>query len=222
MKRKLLKLLILTTIVSICVFIIYVFTKQDKINIVTLGDNSDYYSYIENYLKNNNKLGTYSTYTKTDETIDSLNTRVNTTASIKKDLREAKFVIISVGLNDFYNKRIDINTHNILDIKDSIIDLFPKLDKLFNDIRKYAKYDVVLIGYYNPQPFLFNTNTLELDVLFMYIDSMVKDISKKYDIKYIPLYELFKNNNYISNDIYPNSNGNKAISNEIIKYVKQN
>lgn len=220
MKRKLLKLLLLTIIVSISVFIIYIFNKQDKINIVTLGDNNTYYPYIEDYFKKNNKLGTYNNYSIKEETIDSLNTKINTTLPIRKDLRESKLVIISVGLNDFYNKKININTKNILDIKDYIIDLFPKLDKLFNNIRKYAKYDVVLVGYYNPEPFLFNTNLSELDVLFMYIDSMVKDITKKYDIKYISIYDLFKNKDYISDSLYPNIKGSKAISNKILEYMK--
>ena len=220
MKRKLLKLLVLTIIVSICVFIIYGVTKKDKINLVVLGDNSNYFPYLKDYLSK--KLGTYNIYASKEETINSLNTKINTTSSIKKDLRESKLVTLSIGLNDFYNHvRPNINTKNILDLKDEISLLLPKLDKLLNDIRKYAKYEVILIGYYNPVPFLFNTNLNELDVLFMYIDSMVKDITKKYDIIYLPIYDVFKYNNYITDDIYPNNNGNKSISKQIVTLLSK-
>lgn len=212
MKRKLLKLLILTIIVSICVLIIYKLFHQNKINVVVLGDNNEYSIYLKDTLSKNKTLGTYNIYTDKNETIDSLTTKINTTSSIKKDLRESKLTTISIGLNDFYNLKPSIDTKTILNLKDKISILLPKLDKLLELVRKYAKYEIVLIGYYNQEPFLFNTNQKELDVLFLYIDSMVKDIVKKYNIRYIPLYDIVKNN--------PN-NINLTISNEIIKNVKQ-
>lgn len=221
MKRKLLKLLVLTIIVSIFIFIIYVLNKQNKVNVIILGDSIGNNNYLINELNKDNRLGTYNNYTNKEETITSLIDRIKNTASIKKDLRESELTLISIGLNDFYNSiKSNINTKNILDLKDNIYSLLPKLDKLLNELTKYAKYKVILIGYYNPTPFLFNTNSSEIDTLFMYIDSMVKDICNKYDITYLPIYDLFKNNNYVDNKI-PNMDGYKSISKLILNNVKQ-
>ena len=207
MKRKLLKLIILSVIVSIFVLVIYKTANQNKINVVILGDNREYSMYLKDKLINNKILGTYNIYTDGNETIDSLITRINTTPSIKRDLRESRLTTISIGSNDCYNLKLNINTNNILDLKDEISLLLPKLDKLLDIVRKYAKYDVILIGYYNQNTTLSSSN--KLDILFLYIDSMLKDISKKYNITYISLYDLLKNNS---------NNPNQIISNEIIKY----
>ena len=207
MKRKLLKLIILSVIVSIFVLVIYKTANQNKINVVILGDNREYSMYLKDKLINNKILGTYNIYTDGNETIDSLITRINTTPSIKRDLRESRLTTISIGSNDCYNLKLNINTNNILDLKDEISLLLPKLDKLLDLVRKYAKYDVILIGYYNQNTTLSSSN--KLDILFLYIDSMLKDISKKYNITYISLYDLLKNNS---------NNPNQIISNEIIKY----
>ena len=224
MKRKLLKLLFLVVVSSILVLIIYA-TKETKINLVILGDylgikddiNSSYYPYLKKELK----IRRYNNYSKKAENMETLYTRITTTSEIKRSLREAELVTLSIGINDFYNSiRDDITTSNLLDLKDDISTLLPRLEDLLKEIRKYAKYDVVLIGYYNPVPFLFNTNSSEIDLLFLYINSMVKDICSKYDITYIPLYSLFKDNNYLGEDIYPNNNGYKAISDEILKNSK--
>lgn len=222
MKRKLFKLLILTIIVSIFIFIVYKLNRQNKINVVMLGDRIANNNYLINELRKNDRLGTYNNYYIKEETINSLNDRIKNTSNIKKDLRESELTIISIGLNDFYNSLDNnINTKNILDLKDNISILLPKLDKLLNEIRKYAKYDVVLIGYYNPVPFLFNTNPSELDILFMYIEGMIKDLTKKYDITYLSLYNQFKNNDYVD-EKYPNMYGYQAIGNLILNHVKQN
>ena len=222
MKRKLFKLLILTIIVSIFIFIVYKLNRQNKINVVMLGDRIANNNYLINELRKNDRLGTYNNYYIKEETINSLNDRIKNTSNIKKDLRESELTIISIGLNDFYNSLDNnINTKNILDLKDNISILLPKLDKLLNEIRKYAKYDVVLIGYYNPVPFLFNTNPSELDILFMYIEGMIKDLTKKYDITYLSLYNQFKNNDYVD-EKYPNMYGYEAIGKLILNHVKQN
>lgn len=222
MKRKLFKLLILTIIVSIFIFIVYKLNRQNKINVVMLGDRIANNNYLINELRKNDRLGTYNNYYIKEETINSLNDRIKNTSNIKKDLRESELTIISIGLNDFYNSLDNnINTKNILDLKDNISILLPKLDKLLNEIRKYAKYDVVLIGYYNPVPFLFNTDNSELDILFMYIEGMIKDLTKKYDITYLSLYNQFKNNDYVD-EKYPNMYGYQAIGNLILNHVKQN
>ena len=224
MKRKLLKLLILS-LISLVLMIYYV-SHKDKINYVVLGDylsinndiNKGYNYYLIKSLKKNNRLGRYNNYSNEDETYQTLLDRIKNNGNIRLELRESTLVTISVGLNNFYNlTRKDISINNILDIKDKIITLFPEITNLLKEIRKYAKYEVILIGYYNPLPFLFNTNEKELDLLFLYIDSMVKDIAKKYDIKYLSLYNTFKTNNYIINDIYPNTNGYKKIAKEILE-----
>ena len=68
-------------------------------------------------------------------------------------------------------------------------------------------------------PFLFNTSSSDLDTLFAYIDDRMNKITEKYNIKYISLYQLFKNNpSFLPNPstYYPNTNGYIEIAKKIL------
>ncbi len=84
---------------------------------------------------------------------------------------------------------------------------------------------MIIIGYYNPIPFLFNTSQQELDELFSYIDDEYQKIAKEYNAIYISNYQLFKENkDFLPNplDIHPNSKGYQEIAEIIMEYLETN
>jgi len=235
--KKYIKYIVMLLIVA-SIFLIYCLFKNDKINYIALGDSLaegmnpygevgySYTDYFADYLKDNNNLSYYTKkYTKTGYTTTDLISVLTQNNLLKKDLRESDLVTVSIGANDFlksFNIK-DLKVNNILKLKDNVIKILPNLDNCIKEIKKYAKEDVIIIGYYNPIPFLFNISGKDLDTLFAYIDDEYKKIADKYECKYISLYQLFKNNsNFLPNpaDIHPNLAGYEAIAKEIIKVYK--
>lgn len=222
-------------LIVITIFGIYYLFNNNKMNYIALGDSLaqgmnpygevgySYTDYFADYLKDNNKLSSYTKkYTKSGYTTTELITELKVNNLLKKDLRESDLVTVSIGANDFLNN-INIKSLNINEIsslKEIVTTILPNIDKCIKEIRKYAKEDMIIIGYYNPIPFLFNTSGNDLDTLFAYIDDEYQKITDKYDAIYISLYQLFKNHSsYLPNptDIHPNLEGYQSISEELIK-----
>lgn len=238
-KKKTFKLLIIG-ILLLSVYIIYSVFKTDKLNYIALGDSVaegmnpygeigySYTDYLADYLKSNKQLSYYTKkYTKSGyESKDVINDIQNNN-KLKKDLRESNLVTISIGANDFlHNLNLkELSIDDIKNLKYQIMNIFPSINDNIKEVRKYAKNQVIIVGYYNPIPFLFNTNGNDLDQLFAYIDDEYQKIADKYHCDYISLYQLFKKNSqYLPNpaDIHPNLDGYKAISKEVIKVLNKN
>ena len=235
--KRISKYLVLFLII-ISVFLIYVFFKNDKINYIAIGDSLakgvnayndsgySYNDYLKDYLDETNKISYYTKkYTKKRNTTAELIKELETNTKMKKDLRESDLVTISIGGEDILNniKIEELNINEILSIKKEISNILIDIENCIKEIRKYAKKEIIVIGYYNPIPFLFNVSGNDIDKLFAYIDEEYKKISKKYNCIYIPIYQLFKNNsNFLPNpsSIYPGRDGYEAIFNEIIKNYK--
>lgn len=241
MKTKLKKIIFLILLCMI-IYGIYTLTKTDKINYLALGDslslgidsngntNYGYSNVIANYLKKKYKINQYTNeFSKSGARINDLlyNIETNQTIninneslSLKKCLRESDLVTLSIGGNDLLSK-ITLSTTTVETLDDDeiikIIDETLKdLDKLLKELRKYAKEDIILLGYYNP----YNNNYTNMDRLFAYLNTKTTNLCEKYDIEYIELYILFKNNkNYLPNptNIHPSTEGYQAIANKIIK-----
>lgn len=237
--KKILKLSVIIILLLI-IFIIYNVSKTDKLNYIALGDSLaegmnpygeigySYTDYLADYLKNNNKLSSYTKkYTKSGYITDNIINDINNNNELKKDLRESDLVTISIGANDFL-KNINLRemtVNNIKEIKTTTTDIFPKIEKTIKEVRKYAKNKIIIVGYYNPIPFLFNTNSNDLDTLFAYIDEEYQRIADVYDCYYISLYLLFKNNSeYLPNpaDIHPNLEGYRKIADLISDFLNDN
>ncbi len=233
-KKKIMKYIILIGLLF-SVFGIYQLFKTDKINYIALGDSVaegmnpygevgySYADYFADSLKEKNKLSYYTKkYAKSGYTTVDLMKQIEINASLKKDLRESDLVTLSIGANDFL-KQIQIRSldiTNLLELKSKIETIFPNIENCLEEIRKYAKEDIIIVGYYNPIPFLFNTSSKDLDELFAIIDSKYQEIAEEYDCTYISFYQLFKKNtSFLPNpmDIHPNLDGYKAISEEILK-----
>lgn len=235
-KKKIIKIISLV-IICLIVFSIYTLFKTEKLNYIALGDSlaeginpygEESYSYtdfLKEELEDSHKLSYYTKeYTKSGYTTEDLTNEINNNANLKKDLRESDLVTVSIGANDLLGsiKLKDININNILELKSKVTEILPNLEECIKNVRKYAKEDVIIVGYYNPIPFLFNTSGSDIDELFAYIDDEYQKIAKKYDCSYISIYQLFKENTDFlpnPNDIHPNLDGYEAISDEIIKKI---
>lgn len=233
-KKNIMKYIILIGLLFI-VFGIYQLFKTDKINYIALGDSVaegmnpygevgySYADYFADSLKEKNMLSYYTKkYAQSGYTTKDLIEQIEINNSLKKDLRESDLVTVSIGANDFLRKihLQNLSIDDLLELKPKVTNIFPDIKKCMEEIRKYAKEDIIIIGYYNPIPFLFNTNSKDLDELFAYIDSKYQEIAEEYDCTYISFYQLFKKNtSFLPNpmDIHPNLDGYKAISQEILK-----
>lgn len=233
--KKYLKYIVIFLII-ITVFGIYYLFKDNKLNYIALGDSLaegmnpygeigyGYTDYFADYLKQNNKLSYYTKkYTKSGYTTVDIIKELEINNLLKKDLRESDLVTISIGANDFLHrinlKTLDIN--EISNLKTIVISILPNIEECIKQIRKYAKEDIIIVGYYNPIPFLFNTSGNDLDVLFAYIDDEYQKIADKYNCDYISLYQLFKkNSSFLPNpaDIHPNLDGYKTIAQELFEF----
>ena len=228
------KLLIMIIAIIVSIYTMYQLFNTNKISYIALGDSLaegrnpygeigyGYTDFIANYLKENNKLKSYTKkYTKSGYKVQDVMDELNNDLELKRDLREADFVTISIGANDFLAKinknNLDIN--EISNYKNIVTDIIPNIDICIKEVRKYAKKDLVIVGYYNPIPFLFNTSQKDLDLLFSYIDDEYYKIAKKYNGIYVSNYQLFKNNkDYLPNplDIHPDIEGYQAIANHVL------
>ena len=224
-------------LIGILVFSIYYLFKDNKLNYVALGDSvaegmNPYgelgYSYADFLADNLKKRGKLSSYTKkyaksgyvTSDVISDIRMNQN----LKKDLRESDLVTISIGANDFLRSinTKDIDVNQLLDLKSNITSIMPSIDECIREVRKYAKEKVMIVGYYNPIPFLFNTSSRELDLLFAYIDDEYQKIANKHNCDYISFYQLFKDNpDFLPNptDIHPNLEGYQAISKRLLSTI---
>lgn len=235
--RKRQKLLITIILIIIIIFTMYKLFSREQIYYIALGDSLaeginpygeisyGYADLIAESLKEENKLKNYTKkYTESGCKVEDIINDLKTDFELKRDLRESDLVTISIGANDFLS-RINRNTININEIssyKNVVSTIIPSINNCIKEVRKYAKNDLIIVGYYNPIPFLFNTSEKDLDLLFSYIDDEYNKIAKKYNALYISNYQLFKNNNdYLPNptDIHPSIEGYQAIANNILEKI---
>lgn len=232
--KKRQKLFIMTIAIIVCIFAMYQLFHNEKISYVALGDSLaegrnpygeigyGYTDFIADNLKENNKLKSYTKkYTKSGYKVQDVMDELKNDSELKRDLREADLVTISIGANDFLARinKNNLNIDKIANYKNIVADIIPNIDICIKEIRKYAKKDLLIVGYYNPIPFLFNTSQKDLDLLFSYIDDEYNKIAKKYDAIYVSNYQLFQNNkDYLPNpfDIHPDIEGYQAIANHVL------
>ena len=235
------KILCLLTI-CLLVYTIYYFNHNDKITYISIGDslsvgidsngntNYGYSNYLANYLKDKDLLKEYNNYFSTSGTrvIDLKNkletnwtiTKDGKNLSLKKCLRDANLVTLSVGMDDILTSLTlstvsveNLSNKEITTIVDKTID---ELDSLFKELRKYAKDDIIFIGFYNP----LEEETLTTERLYTYLITKTKELCKNYDIEYLDIYNLFKKNkDYIDNptNIYPTTEAYQMIATKIIE-----
>lgn len=230
------KIIIGILIIIFLTFIIYKSNANNLIDYMSIGDSFDiginsygnntysYRDYLKNYLNNNNLLHkTYFYYSKSNYTIEELLNDITINKeviyndrmyNIKKDLREADLITISIGLDELINIIEDNKNDNIYVKVDKMID---NMNILINNVQKISSSNIILIGYYNP----YLNGNKELERLFAYINDKYYDIAKKYKITYIDIYKII-NKNYLPNirDYHLNSKGYLKIASKIIEELK--
>ena len=230
---KLLKRIIfLLTIIII--LLINVYTKDNKIYYISLGDglslgvnsnnyiSNGYSDYIKEYLENNKRLKFYTKeFSKEDARITDIINDIKNNREITIDnkkitlqyaLSKSNIITISLGLNEILYKYS--NNTNMSYMYDYIDSYIKDMNKLLELIGKYNNRTIFILGYYNP------INHQELDKYIIYANDKLINLCNKNKINYVDLYNIFKNNNnliYNINNSYPNSDGYKLIANEILK-----
>lgn len=211
--KKAIKLLILFLLCSLT-YIIYITNNKRTIKYVSLGDeyslslnsynNTDYgyNEYIKNYFENLKKLKTYNTYSYKNILIHDLYNDIksnNQKKPIKRLLRDANFLTISIGLNDVIYLNQKKETNNKIN---KIVEF--DLIRLLKEIQKYYHGTIYLIGYYDT-----NNQT-------MAINRILKSIKGK-KIKYI--YPGKCSIKYCNNPLnnYPNVEGYRKIYKKILE-----
>ena len=227
MKRKMKKLILLIILIIPTIYIIYIFNNNHNINYTSLGDgyaqginsygiiNYSYSDYLKDYLLDINKLGNYNNeFSYKNATINSLyndiitNKHINNN-NLKQLLRNTDILTLSIGLNDLLFK---------LSIEDNIKkDIYKEIkyeyDLLIKEINKYYHKDIYVIGYYATPKVNHN-----------YINELNKILKSNKKIIYINTAFINKNSNkYLlnSNNIYPNHQGYKEISNKLISKISK-
>lgn len=241
-KVLLMKKIICLISIILIVYSIYYFNNDNKITYLSLGDslslgvdssgnvNYGYSNYLANYLKEKDLLKNYNNDFSFNGArikdllnaieINKIIKKGNKSLSLKKCLREANFITLSIGMEDVLSK-ITFSTNSVENLKNSDIKELSKetlkdLELLFKELRKYNKKDIIFIGYYN----LFNSNDIKIERLYSYLIAKTKSLTKKYQIKYLDIYSLFKKNkDYLKNptNFYPSSIAYENIAIEIIE-----
>lgn len=219
---KILKILILPIILIITILIINI-TKNNKIYYLSLGDelskgiNSNNYEDVgySDLIRDKLKIKDYTkefsdTNIRVIDLINKIENNEEKNISIQYALKKSNLITISIGLNEIYSKYI--TKTNESDLYNYIDEIVYNIDYLFKIIRKINNKNVYILGYYNP------INDVNLDKYIKYANDKLIQVSNKYNVKYIDLHNIFKNNlHLIYNNIYPNRDGYQLIANEILK-----
>ena len=218
MKRRY-KLLIIIIISGVLAFLIFLNNRNNKINIVVLGDavssgelsyridGISYNDYIKEYFANKKLLKSYNDYfsyqgnnlTKLITDIDKNN------KLIKQDLNQSNLITICIGEEELTKFAItkDLN-------KESIDNYLKSYDFLLNNIKKISEGKIIIISLYE------NKYLNKRDIIL--INSELSNIANKYDSIFININDLEKD--YLNKDgYYFNYKTHKNISDMIINTI---
>lgn len=230
------KKILITSVVVLLIFIIYLTTIDKKVYYLTLGDELSvstdeivsYSDKVVRYLNDNEKLEIFiNDFSKDNYYINDIisdikeNKKINhenKKISIKNALIKADLLTISTGMNDITSK-INIKKVNLSNdysfLYNDIDEIVINLDEMLKIVRQYCKEDIILLGLYYP----FSVQNQELVNIFLYGNTKFKEISDKYNVKYIDIYNIFLEdelNLSSSSTLYPSQTGYETIAEQII------
>lgn len=237
------KKLIFYILIILSVFFIYKLTYVKKENYVVLGDSLatgqnpygsvdyGYSDYLADYLLKNSKLNSYiSEFSNVNYKISNILEDINNNKSVinngkkvnlRSSLRESTLVTLSIGFNDFIylidNSIIKSDSFDKLKLKNSIDIVLNELDVLIASIKKYAKNDIVVTGYYNPYPYL-ETYKKDLEEIVEYTDKKLEYICLENKVIFVKISDALKDKLIFfpnSLDRHPNVSGYEIIFNRI-------
>ena len=216
---------LLVTLVSI--YFIYFYFNNTNIDYLVISDNImakniNYSDYLKNEVEKNKKIKEFNPYFINDSIIllyqDIINNRTiridNKDYFIKRSLRESDFVVISVGMEELSN---NYNKYDMKDNYNYFNKMYLDIEKLINEIKKYAQDKIIFLGYYNPT----NYYDSKVDEFFYDMDIKLNRLMVNNNITYIDLYELVKGNSYKEkNSVYLNNLAHKRIANILEFYIE--
>lgn len=235
--KKHIKLLIFI-IVIISIYFIYKLNNNNNLTYLSLGDgyavgeNSykiidyGYSDYLKDYLEENNQLQFYTKKFSNNKLMITnlyeniiINQKViveDKTINIKQSLRNSSIITLSIGINDLiYKLSLEEINIPISKINKIVIDTNKDFNILIKEIKKYYPYKIYVIGYQTVN--IPNKNLLIAVKKLNYLYKQNKDIIYIDPNKVlIDKYKYFSN----PNSMYPNKEGYKAISNEIVNNFK--
>ena len=230
------KKILITSMVVLLIFVIYLTTTDKKVYYLTLGDElsvstDEVISFSDNvvrYLNDKEKLEIFvNDFSKDNNYINDVindikeNKKINhenKNISIKNALIKADLLTISIGMNDITSK-INIKSVNLSRdysfLYNEIDKIVVNLDEMLKLVRSYCKEDIILLGLYYP----FNIQNKELVNIFLYGNNKFKEAADKYNVRYIDIYNIFlENDKYLSinNPLYPSQTGFNTIAEQIV------
>ncbi len=222
MKKKLILITLLGGILSI---IIYVFTQNNEITIMSIGDGLssgetpygiEGYSF-NDYLKEDyltiHKLNNYIEYASRDKTIKELIYEIkenkeitlkNEKIEIKQAINKADILTIAIGMDELANNKITSKIKN---------EYLHDLEELFSMINLLNKNKVVIISLYT-----WGKNDL---LTIEKLNASVRDIALTNNFEFVDINKILMNEQYFfqKNSYYINYLGHKRIYEEIKKVL---
>lgn len=210
---------LLIYMVTLFVIGIYLLNKDNKEFIFKTGDSlslsinsyniHSYDDYYKDYLKK--RLEDYIVYGYQNYRIGELKRDIEDNIkidnrNIQNILIKSDLVIIEIGIDELY---MALNVSDKYKYLDGMI---TSMDELLSLIRTYCKEKIILVGYYNP-------SIKEKQKYVDYINDKYKELSKKYNIKYLDLDELNKKDYFSSNNYHLNDKGYYWLNSNIIKTI---
>lgn len=232
------------------VFITYnSFSKENKkINYIALGDsiaegmNSysivdyGYTDYIKDYLEDKELLSFYtkkyavSGYRTRDLKNDIEDNKVveqdNKKIYLKEALRESDLVTLTIGANDLIKTisldNIEETILNVRETKQEIDKILEREKDIIILIKKYAKRQIIVTGYFNPFPRLINYKS-NIDELVKYYNNHLNDLCDELEVDFVDIFEILDGNiKAFPNpmNIHPNKYGYELIYKEVAKKIE--
>ena len=216
------KRFLLIYMITLFVLGIYMLNRDNKELIFKIGDSlslsinsynvSSYDDYYKDYL--GKKLEDYLIYGNQNYRIGELkrdienNIKINS-RNIQNILIKSDLVIIEIGIDEL------VMALNVSDRYKYLDEMINNMNELVHIIKKYCKEKILLVGYYNP----FKN---EYQKYIDYINNKYKEISQKYNIKYLNIDELSKKEYFSSNNYHINDLGYNWLNNQIMKTIYEN
>lgn len=189
-----LKKIFIIAFLLLAVFLIYLTTMDKKIYYLALGDSISlkYPNEIAKYLDGKKLLEQYhNEFVVDDMRITDLirdikdNKKVTINKkdqTIKNSLIKADLVTLSIGSEELFYK---MKTEKPDDLFNYIDDMMKDMEDLFVVLKEYCKEDIFILEYVNP----FSNS---IDSYIEYANKKLEVLTKKYDISYVSLKNLKK------------------------------
>ncbi len=241
--------LIVFLLALLLVFLTYNFFSKEnkKISYIALGDsiaegmNSysvvdyGYTDYINDYLKGKDLLSFYTKkYAISGYKIRDLKNDIEDNKVIEQDdkkiylkeaLRESDLVTLTIGANDFLEllslDNIDKIILNIKDTKKEIDNILEKEKDIIVLIKKFAKRQIIVTGYFNPFPRLENYKN-NIDELVKYYNNNLSELCDELEVDFVDIFGVLDGNEKAFPNplnIHPNKYGYELIFKEILKKI---